>query len=204
MNNPLVQPDPGLFIWTILTFLLLLVLLAKYAWKPLLVFLASREETIKTSLENAQTAKKELERIQQESAQIIRKAHGEAESIVSRSWSDAEKVREEMKQKAKTEADAIVKESQRQIELETGRALRQIRSEVADLSIAIASKVIQRNVSKEDNSRLIEDTLKQIDSGRSNERDLGPINRGQGDLGTDSEFELQDSESVPRLTTQIN
>ncbi|HVQ65203.1 MAG TPA: F0F1 ATP synthase subunit B [Terriglobia bacterium] len=168
MNNPLVQPDPGLFIWTIITFLLLLALLAKYAWKPLLAFLASREETIKTSLENAQTAKKELERIQQESAQIIRKAHGEAESIVSRSWSDAEKVREEMKQKAKTEADAIVKESQRQIELETGRALRQIRSEVADLSIAIASKVIQRNVSKEDNSRLIEDTLKQIDSGRSN------------------------------------
>jgi F-type H+-transporting ATPase subunit b len=168
MNNPLVQPDPGLFIWTIITFLLLLVLLARYAWKPLLAFLASREETIKTSLENAQTAKKELERIQQESAQIIRKAHGEAESIVSRSWSDAEKVREEMKQKAKTEADAIVKESQRQIELETGRALRQIRSEVADLSIAIASKVIQRNVSKEDNSRLIEDTLKQIDSGRSN------------------------------------
>ena len=168
MNNPLVQPDPGLFIWTIITFLLLLALLAKYAWKPLLAFLASREETIKTSLENAQSAKKELERIQQESAQIIRKAHGEAESIVSRSWSDAEKVREEMKQKAKTEADAIVKESQRQIELETGRALRQIRSEVADLSIAIASKVIQRNVSKEDNSRLIEDTLKQIDSGRSN------------------------------------
>ena len=168
MNNPLVQPDPGLFIWTIITFLLLLVLLARYAWKPLLAFLASREETIKTSLENAQTAKKELERIQQESAQIIRKAHGEAESIVSRSWSDAEKVREEMKQKAKSEADAIVKESQRQIELETGRALRQIRSEVADLSIAIASKVIQRNVSKEDNSRLIEDTLKQIESGRSN------------------------------------
>lgn len=166
--NPLVQPDPGLFIWTIFTFLLLLVLLAKFAWKPLLAFLATREETIKTSLENAQTAKKELERLQQESTQIIRKAHGEAESIVSRSWSDAEKVREEMKQKAKSEADAIVKESQRQIELETGRALRQIRSEVADLSIAIASKVIQRNVSREDNNRLIEDTLKQIESGRSN------------------------------------
>ena len=166
--NPLVLPDPGLFIWTIFTFLLLLVLLTKFAWKPLLAFLASREEAIKTSLENAQTAKKELERLQQESAQIIRKAHGEAESIVSRSWSDAEKVREEMKQKAKSEADAIVKESQRQIELETGRALRQIRSEVADLSIAIASKVIQRNVSKEDNNRLIEDTLKQIESGRSN------------------------------------
>lgn len=168
MNNPLLTLDPGLAIWTIITFLVLFALLAKFAWKPILAFLAVREEAIKTSLENAQTAKKELDRLQQESAQIIRKAHGEAESIVSKSWSDAEKVREEMKVKAKAEADAIVKESQRQIELETGRALRQIRSEVADLSIAIASKVIQRNVSKEDNSRLIEDTLKQIDSGRSN------------------------------------
>ena len=166
--NPTGSADPGLFIWTIFTFLVLLVLLAKFGWKPLLAFLESREEAIKKSLENAQTAKKELERLQQESAQIIRKAHGEAESIVSKSWSDAEKLREEMKQKAKAEADAIVKESQRQIEIETGRALRQIRSEVADLSIAIASKVIQRNVSKEDNDRLIEDTLKQIDSGRSN------------------------------------
>ena len=168
MNNPLLTLDPGLAVWTIITFLVLFGLLAKFAWKPILAFLATREEAIKMSLENAQTAKKELDRLQQESAQIIRKAHGEAESIVSKSWSDAEKVREEMKLKAKTEADAIVKESQRQIELETGRALRQIRSEVADLSIAIASKVIQRNVSKEDNSRLIEDTLKQIDSGRSN------------------------------------
>jgi F-type H+-transporting ATPase subunit b len=168
MNNPLLTVDPGLAIWTIITFLVLFALLAKFAWKPLLAFLDARQEAIKTSLENAQTAKRELERLQQESSQIIRKAHGEAESIVSKSWSDAERVREEMKQKAKTEADAIVKESQRQIEIETGRALRQIRSEVADLSVAIASKVIQRNVTKADNDRFIEDTLKQIDSGQRN------------------------------------
>ena len=168
MNNPLLVLDPGLFLWSIFTFLVLLALLAKFAWKPLLKALETREETIRLSLENAQTAKKELDRLQQESALIIRKAHGEAESIVSKSWTDAEKVREEMKQKAKAEADAIVKESKRQIEIETGRALRQIRNEVADLSIAIASKVIQRNVSKEDNDRLIQDTLNQIDSSRSN------------------------------------
>jgi F-type H+-transporting ATPase subunit b len=168
MNNPLLTVDPGLAIWTIITFLVLFALLAKFAWKPLLAFLDARQEAIKTSLENAQSAKRELERLHQESSQIIRKAHGEAESIVSKSWSDAERVREEMKQKAKTEADAIVKESKRQIEIETGRALRQIRSEVADLSVAIASKVIQRNVTKADNDRLIEDTLKQIDAGQRN------------------------------------
>ena len=168
MDNPLVQPDPGLLIWTIITFLVLVALLTKFAWKPLLQVLETRQESIKKSLHDAQQAKLELERLNQESAQIIRKAHAEAESIVSKSWSDAEKLREEMKQKAKSEADAIVKESQRQIEIETGRALRQIRSEVADLSIAIASKVIQRNVSKEDNDRLIQDTLKQIESSQSN------------------------------------
>ena len=164
----LVKFDPGLAIWTIFTFLVLVALLSKFAWKPLMLMLDTRQESIKKSLADAETAKRELERLQEESSHIIRKARVEAESILSKSWSDAEKLREEMKVKAKAEADAIVKESQRQIEIETGRALRQIRSEVADLSIAIASKVIQRNVSKEDNDRLIQDTLKQIESSRSN------------------------------------
>jgi F-type H+-transporting ATPase subunit b len=158
--------DPGLFFWTIITFLVLVALLTKFAWKPLLQALDARQESIRKSLEDAQTAKRELERLQQESAQIIRKAHAEAESIVSKSWSDGEKLREEMKQKARSEADAIMKESRRQIELETSRALRQIRSEVADLSITIASKLIQRNVSREDNNRLVEETLRQIESSR--------------------------------------
>jgi F-type H+-transporting ATPase subunit b len=166
MNNPLVAFDPGLFIWTIITFLVLVVVLRKFAWGPLLAALATRQEAIQKSLDDAQAAKRELERLNSESAQIIKTAHGEAESIISKSWSDAEKLREEVKQKAKTEADAILKENLRQIELETGRALRQIRNEVADLSVAIASKFIQRNFSKEDNDRLVQETLKQIDEKR--------------------------------------
>jgi F-type H+-transporting ATPase subunit b len=166
MSNPLTVFDPGLFIWTILTFLVLVALLTKFAWKPLLAALATRQEAIQKSLDDAQSAKRELERLSSESAQILKTAHGEAEAIVSKSWSDAEKLREEMKQKAKGEADAILKENLRQIELETGRALRQIRGEVADLSVAIASKFIQRNFSKEDNDRLVQETLKQIDEKR--------------------------------------
>lgn len=167
MDNPMVQPDPGLFIWTILTFLVLVGLLAKFAWRPLLQALETRQETIRKSLDDAQEAKRELERLNQQSAHIIKTAHAEAESIVSKSWADAEKLREEMKQKARTDADAIVREAQRQIEIETGRALRQIRNEVADLSVMIASKLIQRNVSKADNDKLIEETLRQIDAGRA-------------------------------------
>jgi F-type H+-transporting ATPase subunit b len=165
MNNPLVQPDPGLAIWTIITFLVLLWLLAKFAWRPLLRALEARQETIRKSLDDAQQAKQELERLNKESAQILRNAHAEAESIIIKSRAEAEKFREEMKQKARADAEGIIREAQRQIQTETGRALRQIRSEIADMSVAIASKLIQRNFSREDNNELIEDTLKQMESG---------------------------------------
>ena len=163
MNNPMVQPDPGLFIWTILTFLVLLALLAKFAWKPLLQALESRQDSIRKSLDDADRAKKELERLQQESTQIIQEARINAESVIARSRSDAEKVREDLKLKAKEEADAILRNAQQQIQLQTRQALLDIRHEVADMAVLIASKVLERNVSKEDNERLIDEALKQIE-----------------------------------------
>jgi len=161
-DNPLVQPDPGLFIWTIITFLVLLGLLAKFAWRPLLRALDSRQESIRKSLDDARQAKQELERLQQESAQIIRQARVEADGIIGRSREDAERLREDLKQKARAEADAVVKNAERQISLETARALQQIRTEAVDLSVMIASKIIQRNLSKEDNERLIDEALRQV------------------------------------------
>jgi F-type H+-transporting ATPase subunit b len=160
--NPLVQPDPGLFIWTILTFLGLLWALKKLAWGPLLAALEARQNDIRKSLDDAQQARQELERLNQESAAIINKARVDADQIIVGSRSDAERLREEMKQKARAEADAIVKSAERQIQLETARALQQIRAEAVDLSVMIASKLIHRNLTKEDNERLIEDALKQV------------------------------------------
>ena len=166
MDNPLVQADPGLFIWTILTFLVLVVLLARFAWHPLLAALERRQAEIAKSIEDAQRAKQELERLQRESAQIIASARSEAEAIVSRSRSDAEQLREDIKQKSRAEAAAIVKNAERQIQFETARALQQIRHEAVDLSVNIASKILRRNVSKEDNEGLIEETLRQVETRR--------------------------------------
>jgi F-type H+-transporting ATPase subunit b len=166
MNNPLVQPDPGLFIWTIVTFLVLLTLLARFAWGPLLKALASRQEAIRKALDEAQQARQELERLHQESIQIIRHARAEAESIISQSRSDADKLRDELKQKARAEGAAIVRSAERQIQLETARAVQQIRHEAVDLSVMIASKLIGRNLTKEDNARLIEEALEQIETPR--------------------------------------
>jgi F-type H+-transporting ATPase subunit b len=167
MNNPLVQPDPGLYIWTILTFLVLLALLAKFAWKPLLETLDARQASIRKALDDARQAKQELEGIHAEAAKLLAQARGEAAEIVSRSRSDADRFREEMKQKARDEAAALLRNAERQIELETTRAVQQIRQETVDLSIGIASKLLQRNVSKDDNERLIEETFKQLETTRA-------------------------------------
>ena len=163
MNNPLVQPDPGLFIWTILTFLVLLGLLAKFAWRPLLKALEARQEAIKKSLEDADRAKEELARMQQESAKIIEQARVEADSILSRTRSDADRLREELKVRAKEEADTMIRNAEQQIQLQTRQALQQVREEVGDIAVTIASKLLERNLTNEDNDRLIRETLRQLE-----------------------------------------
>jgi F-type H+-transporting ATPase subunit b len=165
--NPLVQPDPGLFIWTIITFLGLLFALKKLAWGPLLEALETRQNAIRKSLDDAQQAKGELERLNAESAKIIQQSRVEAEAIISQGRVDGDRLREEIRSKARSEADNIVKNAERQIQLETSRALEQIRREAVDLSVMIASKIIQRNLSREDNERLIDEALKQVENSRN-------------------------------------
>jgi F-type H+-transporting ATPase subunit b len=164
MGNALVRVDPGLYIWTILVFFVLLGLLAKFAWGPLLAALARREVAIKKSLDDAAQAKQELERLHGESQRILAEARKEAEAIISRTRDDANRFRDEMKQKAQAEGTAIVRNAEKQIELETARAVQQIRHEAIELSVAIASKLLQRHVSRADNERLIEDTFRQLES----------------------------------------
>ena len=164
--NPLVAPAPGLYIWTIVTFLLLLWAFNKLAWTPLKGILQAREDTIRKSLDDARQAREELQRLNTQSASILSTARQEADTILARTREDANRFRDEMKQKAQADAANIVKNAQRQIELETARALQQIRAEAVDFSVSIASKILQRNVSKEDNERLIEETFREIESTR--------------------------------------
>ena len=164
--NPLVAPDPGLYIWAIVIFLLLLVLFNHLAWKPLKATLQAREDSIRKSLEDAREARDELQRLKTESSKILAEARVEAETILSRTREDASRFRDEMKEKAQAEAATIVKNAEKRIETEAARALQQIRAEAVEFSVAIASKILQRSVSKEDNERLIEETFRQIESTR--------------------------------------
>ena len=167
MDNPLVQVEPGLAIWTILTFLALLFLLARYAWRPLLRALDARQETIRKSLEDAQQARQAAEDANKNSEQILKQARADAEAIVASSRAESEKLREEMRQAARADAETILKDARIRIDAETDRAMRKIRGEIADISVDIATKLIRRNCSREANIDLIEETLNQIDAASS-------------------------------------
>ena len=164
MENPLVQPDPGLYIWTILTFLVLLAALAKFAWTPLLQALEARKETIAGALNAADKAREEFERLRKEAAELTNQARVEAGTIISSSRADAERLRAELKENARKEASQILAAAERQIQLETARARDQLRHEAVDLSIQIASKLVQRHLTREGNEALIDEVLKQVES----------------------------------------
>ena len=162
MNNPLVQLDPGLFVWTILTFLLLLTVLAKFAWKPLLKMLKDREELIRSSLEDAEKAKKKLERLNAEGEAIINQARSEAQSILSEGKAVAAKLKDETLDVAKEQAKQIASEAEKQINIEKDKAIAEIKSEVVNLSMSIAEKLINKNISPEDNKALIDESLSSV------------------------------------------
>ena len=162
MNNPLVQLDPGLFVWTILTFLLLVFVLAKFAWKPLLKMLQDREDMIRSSLEDAEKAKSELERLNEESEAIMAKARSEAQSILADGKAAAEKVKDDIIAKSKEQANKIRKDAGNQIQVEKDKAISEIKKEVVNLTLSVAEKLIQKNLSDADNKSLIEESLKKV------------------------------------------
>jgi len=166
MDNPLVQLDPGLFFWTIAVFLTLLFLLKKFAWGPLLAALDERQAGIRKSLDDADTAKRELAEVQAKASALIGQARTEADKILSEARTDGARIRQELRAAAQKEAEAITRNAQQQIQLERDRAVSEIRQQAVELSVMIASKLIRRNLTKEDNAALIDDALQQVDVNR--------------------------------------
>ena len=154
----------GNAVWTLAIFLIVVVMLGKFAWGPVLGLLREREDFIHRSLSDAKRDRDAAEARLKEYAAKLQSAQQEAVGIIEQARRDAESARDDVRQRAKDEADKMIANAERQIQLETSRAVQQIRQEAVDLSVTIASKLLQRNISKEDNEKLIADTLKQIES----------------------------------------
>jgi F-type H+-transporting ATPase subunit b len=156
--------DIGNAVWTLVVFVLVVLVLGKFAWRPILSLLQQREDFIHQALTDAKRDREDAEARLQEMAAKLQGAQAEAMHILEEARRDAERLREDLKQKARSEADQMVRNAERQIQLDTTRALQQIRKEAVDISVAIATKIVQRNITREDNERLIDDTLKQMET----------------------------------------
>ena len=159
--------DLGNAIWTLGIFVIVIVVLGKFAWGPVLGLLKQREDFIHRALSDAKRDRDEAEARLKDYAAKLQSAHAEAATIIEETRRDGEKLREDLRQRARAEADKLMANAERQIQLQTSRALEQIRREAVDLSVMIASKIIQRNISKEDNERLIDEALRQVESRRN-------------------------------------
>jgi len=156
----LVTPAIGLIFWTVVIFLFLLVVLKKYAWKPILNAVKTRNESIAEALASAEKAKQEMEKLKADNEKILNEARAERDSIIKEARDLKNKTVAEAKAQAKAEADNIIENAKAAIENEKRSAINQIKNEVASLSIEIAEKVLSKELSDKNNQKaLIEDLL---------------------------------------------
>jgi F-type H+-transporting ATPase subunit b len=159
----LVTPEPGLVVWTALSFLILLYILGKYAWKPILAAVAEREQSINAALSKAEAVREEMARLTTENDALLKQARAERDAILS----EATRVKNQIISDAK---DAAHKEGARQIELarqeinnQKGIAMADVKNQVAALSLEIAEKVLRKQF--EDSKKqdeLVKDLLKEV------------------------------------------
>lgn len=158
----LVRFDPGLIFWTWITFFVVLAILAWKAWGPMINALERREASIHGALEAAEKARQRSEELTAKVEEEIRLSRHEAQQIIIEARAAAEEVRGELEEVAKKKADELVAKARDQIGAERERALHEIRTTVVDLSLSLAGKVIERNLTTEDNKKLVEESLRQI------------------------------------------
>ena len=163
-SSSLTTPAIGTVFWTACIFVLFFLILKKFAWKPILNAIKSRDEMIKGSLESAEKAREEMSKLQSDNEAILRKAREEREGILKEAREVREKLITEAKGKASEEAEKLIEKARTDIESEKNKALSEIQKQVVNLSIDISSKLLGKKLEQTgEQDKLINNYLKDID-----------------------------------------
>ncbi len=154
--------NPGLIIWTLITFTLLVVVLGKFAWKPLLQALHAREKEIADALLKAEEAKKDAERMILENKAAMEKAGTETARLLAESRALAEQMKNDIVSRANDSAKKMLEQAKDEISREKDAALQQLRSEVADLAVTAAEKILDESLDGPKQKKMIDKVLKQL------------------------------------------
>jgi F-type H+-transporting ATPase subunit b len=156
----LITPGLGLVFWTVITFVILLLILRKFAWKPILGAVSDREDGIKDALAAADKARKEMENLHADNERILQEARAERELMLKDARDMKNKIVTDAKDEAQLQANKMIAQAQAAIQSEKKAAMAELKSHVAGLSIEIAEKVVRAELSNKDKQlKLIEDML---------------------------------------------
>ena len=159
--------NPGLTLWTGITFLVLLVVLGKFAWGPIVKMLLERERTIRDAIESAKKERAEAERLLAEQKQTLLGAQREASELAKRNAQEVEKLRQELTDRARKEADELVATARRQVAEEITKARAELKGMVVDLAIDAAARLVKANLDDKAQRALVEEYIAQLPATRA-------------------------------------
>ena len=158
----LFDTNPGLIIWTIISFLVLLIVLAKFAWKPILKMLGDREGQIRTALEQAERARTEAAEMIKQNEKNLARAEEEYQKMIREGKAVAEKIKDEIVVKAKQQAQQELKQAAEEIQRNVEAAKLQLRSEVADLAIQATEKILEETLDENKQKKLTDSVINNL------------------------------------------
>jgi F-type H+-transporting ATPase subunit b len=161
-SNALLRFEPGLMIWTIAVFVVLLIVLRKIAWKPLLQALDEREKKIHEALEQAAKTQRDTENVVAENQRRIDEAIQKSEQIIQQAREQSEHARQQILEEARAESRRIVEQGMRRLEAEQRGALQDIRKMAGDLAIQASARLIQSSLNDEQQREIVEQFLREI------------------------------------------
>jgi F-type H+-transporting ATPase subunit b len=165
MNNPLIMPNIGLMFWTLITFILLLITLRKFAWKPILDGLKNREQSIEDALSEARKAREEMGNLKAENETLLAQARQERDKILKEAKEIREKLLSDAKTQAQEEGRKIVADAKASIDKEKQAAFRELREQVVSLAIEASTKILKKELSSQpEQEGLIENYINQVNA----------------------------------------
>ncbi|KZK74881.1 MAG: F0F1 ATP synthase subunit B [Pelodictyon luteolum] len=167
LAGSLLSPEPGLIFWTTITFVLVLIILKKIAWGPIISALEEREKGIQSSIDRAHGAKEESEAILRQNRELLAKADAEADRVIREGREYAEKIRAEITEKAHQESQKMIEAAKNEIEQEKRRALAELRNEVADLAVRGAEKIIRGALDADVQKKVVDSMIQDLSTNRN-------------------------------------
>lgn len=158
----MLEINPGLVVWTIFSFVIFAAVLSKYAWKPIVKALTEREDKIRTAIEQAERARAEAAELLKKNEQNMARAEVEYQKVIQDSRAVAEKVKEEMLAKTRLQAQQELQRATEEIRRSVEAARQQLRTEVADLAVKAAEKILEGTIDEQKQKKLVNAFLDQL------------------------------------------